>query len=112
LCVDTWIQAQPVGANIVDTKDSVSISATPPALLDQWQYNETQPDLPNFVSTYIDPNNNVWSYTPNAYVQVTVVTPPEGAAAARGTFYAVLVYNGKTYVGVKEGHVAVRAASQ
>jgi len=40
------------------------------------------------------------------------VQTPEGAAAARGTFYAVLVYNGKTYVGVKEGHVAVRAASQ
>jgi hypothetical protein len=40
------------------------------------------------------------------------VQTPEGAAAARGTFYAVLVYHGKTYVGVKEGHVAVRAAGQ
>ena len=40
------------------------------------------------------------------------VQTPEGAAAARGTFYAVLVYNGKTYVGVKEGKVAVRAAGQ
>jgi len=40
------------------------------------------------------------------------VQTPEGAAAARGTFYAVLVYNGKTYVGVKEGKVAVRAAQQ
>ena len=29
----------------------------------------------------------------------------EGAAAARGTFYAVLVYHSKTYVGVKEGAV-------
>ena len=37
------------------------------------------------------------------------VQTPEGAAAARGTFYAVLVYHGKTYVGVKEGHVAVNA---
>jgi hypothetical protein len=40
------------------------------------------------------------------------VQTPEGAAAARGTFYAVLVYHGKTYVGVKEGKVAVRAAGQ
>ena len=34
------------------------------------------------------------------------IQTPQGAAAARGTFYAVLVYNGKTYVGVKEGKVA------
>jgi hypothetical protein len=34
------------------------------------------------------------------------IQTPQGAAAARGTFYAVLVYHGKTYVGVKEGHVA------
>jgi len=40
------------------------------------------------------------------------VQTPEGAAAARGTFYAVLVYHGKTYVGVKEGRVAVQAANQ
>jgi hypothetical protein len=40
------------------------------------------------------------------------VQTPEGAAAARGTFYAVLVYHGKTYVGVKEGHVGVTAAGQ
>ena len=40
------------------------------------------------------------------------VQTPEGAAAARGTFYAVLVYHGKTYVGVKEGKVAVKAADQ
>ena len=38
------------------------------------------------------------------------IETPEGAAAARGTFYAVLVYHGKTYVGVKEGKVAVKAA--
>jgi len=38
------------------------------------------------------------------------VQTPEGAAAARGTFYAVLVYHGKTYIGVKEGKVAVKAA--
>jgi hypothetical protein len=40
------------------------------------------------------------------------VQTPEGAAAARGTFYAVLVYHGKTYIGVKEGKVAVRADNQ
>jgi hypothetical protein len=40
------------------------------------------------------------------------VQTPEGAAAARGTFYAVLVYHGKTYVGVKEGKVAVKSAGQ
>jgi hypothetical protein len=40
------------------------------------------------------------------------VQTPEGAAAARGTFYAVLVYHGKTYIGVKEGKVAVKAAGQ
>jgi hypothetical protein len=34
------------------------------------------------------------------------IQTPEGIAAARGTFYAVLVYEGKTYVGVKEGKVA------
>ena len=38
------------------------------------------------------------------------VRTPEGAAAARGTFYAVLVYQGKTYIGVKEGHVAVKSS--
>jgi hypothetical protein len=40
------------------------------------------------------------------------VETPEGAAAARGTFYAVLVYHGKTYVGVKEGHVGLTASGQ
>jgi len=40
------------------------------------------------------------------------VQTPEGAAAARGTFYAVLVFHGKTYVGVKEGKVAVKASGQ
>ena len=40
------------------------------------------------------------------------VQTPEGAAAARGTFYAVLVYHGKTYVGVKEGKVGVSSAGQ
>jgi hypothetical protein len=40
------------------------------------------------------------------------VQTPEGAAAARGTFYAVLVYHGKTYIGVKEGHVGVTASGQ
>lgn len=37
------------------------------------------------------------------------IQTPQGAAAARGTFYAVLVYHGKTYVGVKEGKVAATA---
>jgi hypothetical protein len=40
------------------------------------------------------------------------VQTPEGAAAARGTFYAVLVYHGKTYVSCKEGHVGVKANGQ
>jgi hypothetical protein len=34
------------------------------------------------------------------------VQTPEGAAAARGTFYAVLVDHGKTFIGVREGKVA------
>jgi len=38
------------------------------------------------------------------------IQTPQGAAAARGTFYAVLVYHGKTYVGVKEGKVAATAS--
>lgn len=37
------------------------------------------------------------------------IQTPQGSAAARGTFYAVLVYHGKTYVGVKEGKVAASA---
>ena len=40
------------------------------------------------------------------------IQTPQGAAAARGTFYAVLVYHGKTYVGVKEGHVAASSNGQ
>jgi hypothetical protein len=40
------------------------------------------------------------------------VQTPQGAAAARGTFYAVLVYHGKTYIGVKEGKVAASATGQ
>ena len=40
------------------------------------------------------------------------IQTPQGAAAARGTFYAVLVYHGKTYVGVKEGHVAATSNGQ
>ncbi len=49
------------------------------------------------VSALIDPS------TPK--VTDFQVATPEGAAAARGTFFAVLVYHGKTYVGVKEGKV-------
>jgi hypothetical protein len=56
------------------------------------------------VSALIDPS------TPK--VTDFQVQTPEGAAAARGTFYAVLVYHGKTYVGVKEGHVGLRANGQ
>ncbi len=37
-----------------------------------------------------------------------VIKTPQGAAAARGTFYAVTVENGKTYVAVKEGKVGTR----
>jgi len=33
------------------------------------------------------------------------IQTPQGGAAARGTFYAVAVYQGKAYVSVKEGHV-------
>jgi hypothetical protein len=51
------------------------------------------------VSALIDPS------TPK--VTDFKIQTPQGAAAARGTFYAVLVYHGKTYVGVKEGHVGV-----
>ncbi len=53
------------------------------------------------VSALIDPS------TPK--VTDFQVQTPEGAAAARGTFFAVLVYHGKTYVGVKEGKVGAIA---
>lgn len=33
------------------------------------------------------------------------IQTPQGGASARGTFYAVAVYQGKAYVSVKEGHV-------
>jgi hypothetical protein len=35
------------------------------------------------------------------------IQTPQGVAAARGTFYAVTVEGGKTYVGVKRGKVGV-----
>jgi hypothetical protein len=53
------------------------------------------------VSALIDPS------TPK--VTDFQVATPEGAAAARGTYFAVLVYHGKTYVGVKEGKVGAVA---
>lgn len=56
------------------------------------------------VSALIDPS------TPK--VTDFKIQTPQGAAAARGTFYAVLVYHGKTYVGVKEGKVAATASGQ
>jgi hypothetical protein len=37
------------------------------------------------------------------------IQTPQGGASARGTFYAVAVYQGKTYVSVKEGHVGAGA---
>jgi hypothetical protein len=37
------------------------------------------------------------------------VQTPEGAAAARGTFYAVMVNNGKTFVSVEKGKVGAVA---
>jgi hypothetical protein len=37
------------------------------------------------------------------------VQTPEGAAAARGTFYAVMVSHGKTYVSVERGKVGAIA---
>jgi hypothetical protein len=40
------------------------------------------------------------------------VQTPEGAAAARGTFYAVLIYHGKVYVGCKEGKVGLKPSHQ
>ena len=56
------------------------------------------------VSALIDPS------TPK--VTDFQVATPEGAAAARGTFFAVLVYHGKTYVGVKEGKVGAVATEE
>jgi len=56
------------------------------------------------VSALIDPS------TPK--VTDFQVATPEGAAAARGTFFAVLVYHGKTYVGCKEGKVGAVATGQ
>jgi len=55
------------------------------------------------VSALIDPS------TPK--VTDFKIQTPQGAAAARGTFYAVCVYQGKTYVGVREGHVAAMSGS-
>jgi hypothetical protein len=40
------------------------------------------------------------------------VQTPEGAAAARGTFYAVMVTHGKTYVSVEEGKVGAEAEAR
>jgi hypothetical protein len=40
------------------------------------------------------------------------VQTPEGSAAARGTFYAVMVYQGKTYVSVEHGRVGAVANSK
>ena len=40
------------------------------------------------------------------------VQTPEGSAAARGTFYAVMVSHGKTYVSVQQGKVGAIANSK
>ena len=53
------------------------------------------------VSALIDPS------TPK--VTDFQVETPQGAAAARGTFYAVMVYNGKAYVSVRRGKVGALA---
>ena len=39
------------------------------------------------------------------------IQTPQGGASARGTFYAVAVYQGKTFVSVKEGHVGTAPAN-
>jgi hypothetical protein len=56
------------------------------------------------VSALIDPS------TPK--VTDFQVETPQGAAAARGTFYAVMVYNGKAYVSVRRGKVGALAATE
>ncbi len=56
------------------------------------------------VSALIDPS------TPK--VTDFQVATPEGAAAARGTFFAVLVFHGKTYIGCKEGKVGATSYGQ
>jgi hypothetical protein len=56
------------------------------------------------VSALIDPS------TPK--VTDFQVQTPEGSAAARGTFYAVMVSNGKTYVSVDRGKVGAVANSK
>ncbi len=55
------------------------------------------------VSALIDPS------TPK--VTDFQVQTPEGSAAARGTFYAVIVSHGKTYVSVDRGKVGALAAN-
>lgn len=40
------------------------------------------------------------------------VQTPEGSAAARGTFYAVMISHGKTYVSVQQGKVGALAGSK
>jgi hypothetical protein len=56
------------------------------------------------VSALIDPS------TPK--VTDFQVQTPEGSAAARGTFYAVIVSHGKTYVSVDRGKVGAMADSK
>jgi hypothetical protein len=56
------------------------------------------------VSALIDPS------TPK--VTDFQVQTPDGAAAARGTFYAVMVSHGKTYVSVRQGKVGAIANSK
>jgi hypothetical protein len=56
------------------------------------------------VSALIDPS------TPK--VTDFQVQTPEGSAAARGTFYAVMVSHGKTYVSVERGKVGAAATTK
>jgi hypothetical protein len=69
---------------------------------DQVTQREAHIQLNNgVVSALIDPS------TPK--ITDFQVQTPEGAAAARGTFYAVVVHNGKTYVSVDQGKVGTKA---
>jgi hypothetical protein len=115
----------PIGSTVRTGDDGVAVLVTTPGSaiqignssivkLNKLAFNKSGGDVTQrqavlqltsgVVSALIDPS------TPK--ITDFQVQTPEGAAAARGTFYAVLVYHGKTYVGVKEGKVAVKAAGQ
>jgi hypothetical protein len=118
-------QVLPVGSTVRTGDDGVAVLVTTPGSaiqlgnnsilkINQLAFAKTGSDVTQrtavvqltsgVVSALIDPS------TPK--VTDFQVQTPEGAAAARGTFYAVLVYHGKTYVGVKEGKVGLKATGQ